>query len=136
MTKTSFSRRHFLIGTAAAVAIGSLPAVALANSDALLADILVGVGDAMKRDWIREHYRRGHWDGRCWIYEGRRYSPLQYRDFWLSRYQAPPPPPPRPAPRPHHPAPPPPPAHPGRGNGWGPNKGPGHPGKGPGPGPW
>lgn len=135
MTKTSFSRRHFLIGTAAAVAIGSLPAAALANSDALLADILVGVGDAMKRDWIREHYRRGHWDGRCWIYEGRRYSPLQYRDFWLSRYQAPPPPP-RPAPRPHHPAPPPPPAHPGRGNGWGPHKDHGHPGKGPGSGHW
>lgn len=135
MTKTSFSRRHFLIGTAAAVAIGSLPAAALANSDALLADILVGVGDAMKRDWIREHYRRGHWDGRCWIYEGRRYSPLQYRDFWLSRYQAPPPPP-RPAPQPHHPTPPPPAVHPGRGNGWGPHKDPGHPGKGPGSGHW
>ena len=97
MTNTTLSRRRLVQGAAAALALGAVPGIALANADSLLADILIGVGDAMKRDYIREHYGRGRWDGHYWHYEGRRYTPTQYRDFWLSRYE---PPAPRPQPRP------------------------------------
>ncbi len=145
MTNTILTRRHLLSTVAAAAALGAVPALAFANSDALLADILVGVGDALRRDYIRENYGRGRWDGRCWIYEGRRYTPREYRDFWLARYQpphrpAPPPPKPRPAPPPGRPNPPGPAGGPGRGPdkkpGRGPDKGPGRgPGNGPGNGP-
>ena len=137
MTTTFSTRRRLLIGSAAAALLAATPLAALANrSDALLADILVGVGDAMQRDWIRRNYGLGRWDGRRWVYGGRRYTPREYRDFWLARYRpAPPPPPPhrRPPPPPPHrygppgppPPPPPPPRHsgpppggPGR-RGWG-----------------
>lgn len=102
MTNTTLSRRRLVQGAAAALALGAVPGIALANADSLLADILIGVGDAMKRDYIREHYGQGRWDGRYWHYEGRRYTPTQYRDFWLSRYEPPAPrPQPRPAPRPN-----------------------------------
>lgn len=150
MTRTTLTRRHFLIGTTAVFALGSVPGLALANSDALLADILVGVGDALMRDWIRDNYGRGRWDGRYWVYEGRRYTPHEYRDYWLSHYQPPPPPParrpaappPRPAPGPGpgpKPQPPKPPAG-GRGPDHGPGNKPGNgpkpkPGDGPGNGP-
>ena len=97
MTNISFSRRRLIQGATAVLAVGAVPGIALANADSLLADILIGVGDAMKRDYIREHYGRGRWDGHYWHYEGRRYTPTQYRDFWLSRYE---PPAPRPQPRP------------------------------------
>ena len=130
MSNRMLNRRHLLQAAVATVAVGAVPGLAFANSDALLADILVGVGDALRRDYIREHYRRGRWDGHYWIYEGRRYSPLQYRDFWLSRYQPPPPPPPRPAPPPpppHYHAAPPPPHPPGKAKGH--HKGPGGPGR-------
>ena len=117
MTTTFSTRRRLLIGSAAAALLAATPLAALANrSDALLADILVGVGDAMQRDWIRRNYGLGRWDGRRWVYGGRRYTPREYRDFWLARYRpAPPPPPPhrRPPPPPPHrygpPGPPPPP---------------------------
>ncbi len=130
MTNISFSRRRLIQGATAVLAVGAVPGIALANADSLLADILIGVGDAMKRDYIREHYGRGRWDGHYWNYGGHRYTPLEYRDFWLSRYQppAPPPPPPRrPGPPPHHPEPGP--HHGARPGGWGP----GGPGPGPGP---
>ena len=97
MTNISFSRRRLIQSATAVLAVGAVPGIALANADSLLADILIGVGDAMKRDYIREHYGRGRWDGHYWHYEGRRYTPTQYRDFWLSRYE---PPAPRPQPRP------------------------------------
>ena len=89
MTNISFSRRRLIQGATAVLAVGAVPGIALANADSLLADILIGVGDAMKRDYIREHYGRGRWDGHYWHYEGRRYTPTQYRDFWLSRYDPP-----------------------------------------------
>lgn len=140
MTNTTLSRRRLVQGAAAALALGAVPGIALANADSLLADILIGVGDAMKRDYIREHYGRGRWDCHYWHYEGRRYTPTQYRDFWLSRYEPPAPrPQPRPAPGPNR-NPPPcgngpcgPGNPPGRGPGNG-GRGPGNQGRGPGPG--
>lgn len=136
---TTLTRRHILQTSVAALALTSVPCLAFAHShsDQLLADILIGVGDALQREWIRDNYGHGHWDGHYWNYGGHRYTPLEYRDYWLSRYQppappprpaAPPPPPPRrPAPPPHHPGPGP--HHGGRPGGWGPG------GSGPGPGP-
>lgn len=60
MTTTFSTRRRLLIGSAAAALLAATPLAALANrSDALLADILVGVGDAMQRDWIRRNYGLG-----------------------------------------------------------------------------
>lgn len=134
MTTTTYPRRRILQGAAAVLAIGAVPAVAFAGNDALLADILVGVGDALIRDYIRKNYGHGRWDGHYWHYEGRRYTPREYRDFWVARYQPPAPPPPRPAAPPPHPAPPPHrnPPPPGRGPGpaGGPGRGPGGPGRG------
>ena len=136
---TTLTRRHILQTSIAALALTSVPCLAFAHShsDQLLADILIGVGDALQREWIRDNYGHGHWDGHYWNYGGHRYTPLEYRDYWLSRYQppappphpaAPPPPPPRrPAPPPHHPEPRP--HHGGHPGGWGP----GGPGPGPGP---
>lgn len=140
---TILTRRRILQTSVAALALTSVPCLALAHShsDQLLADILIGVGDALQREWIRDNYGHGHWDGHYWNYGGHRYTPLEYRDFWLSRYQppappppppprpaAPPPPPPRrPGPPPHHPEPGP--HHGARPGGWGP----GGPGPGPGP---
>lgn len=57
MTNTTLSRRRLVQGAAAALALGAVPGIALANADSLLADILIGVGDAMKRDYIREPLR-------------------------------------------------------------------------------
>ena len=74
MTNISFSRRRLIQGATAVLAVGAVPGIALANADSLLADILIGVGDAIKRDYIREHYGRGRWDGHYWHYEGRRYT--------------------------------------------------------------
>lgn len=101
---TTLTRRCILQTSVAALALTSVPCLAFAHShsDQLLADILIGVGDALQREWIRDNYGHGHWDGHYWNYGGHRYTPLEYRDYWLSRYQ-PPAPPPRPA------APPPPP---------------------------
>lgn len=100
---TILTRRRILQTSVAALALTSVPCLALAHShsDQLLADILIGVGDALQREWIRDNYGHGHWDGHYWNYGGHRYTPLEYRDYWLSRYQPPaPPPPPRPvAPR-------------------------------------
>ena len=76
MTNISFSRRRLIQSATAVLAVGAVPGIALANADSLLADILIGVGDAMKRDYIREHYGRGRWDGHYWHYEGRRYTPI------------------------------------------------------------
>lgn len=95
---TTLTRRHILQTSVAALALTSVPCLAFAHShsDQLLADILIGVGDALQREWIRDNYGHGHWDGHYWNYRGHRYTPLEYRDYWLSRYQ-PPAPPPRPA---------------------------------------
>ena len=92
---TILTRRRILQTSVAALALTSVPCLALAHShsDQLLADILIGVGDALQREWIRDNYGHGHWDGHYWNYGGHRYTPLEYRDFWLSRYQPPAPPP-------------------------------------------
>ena len=130
MTNTIFTRRRILQTAIAAAAIGAVPAVAFAGNDALLADILMGVTDALQRDWLRRNCRRGIWDSGYWYFEGRRFTPHEYRDFWLSRYE--------PLPPPAKPVAPPPPARPaapppGRGPSGG--RGPGYPAPGRGPGP-
>ena len=88
---TTLTRRHILQTSVAALALTSVPCLAFAHShsDQLLADILIGVGDALQREWIRDNYGHGHWDGHYWNYGGHRYTPLEYRDYWLSRYQPP-----------------------------------------------
>lgn len=87
----------------AAAGLGAAPATAA--DDQLLADILVGVTDAVVRNYIREHWREGRWDGRRWLREGRYYTMAEYRDY-LVRSAYPPPRRAAPAPRPT-PAPPP-----------------------------
>lgn len=109
------SRRSFLLAGCAAC----LPFAGIRNAQAhdpyLVADLLIGVSDALVRNYIRHHYDDGYWDGRYWWYDGHRYSPRQYRDvlidgYWLYRdirHYDRRPPPPRPAvhhrpPRPQH----------------------------------
>ena len=114
-------RRTLLLFAGASLGLAATGAKA---SDDLLASILRGVADAITRDYIREHYREGRWDGHHWWYDGRRYSVDEYRRFLSERARKPrppqPPKPPKPAqpPKPHAP---------------GPQAGPGRPGPGGGP---
>lgn len=98
------TRRKLIFGTAVLLAAGGWAGVASAASDELLADLLYGVTDALTREYIREHYREGRWDGHRWYYDGRWYSREAYRRFLAERaaafHRPPPPPPPRPAPPP------------------------------------
>lgn len=112
------ARRTVILFTAASLGLAATGANA---SEDLLGDILRGVADAFTRDYIRHHYRDGHWDGRYWWYDGRRFSVVEYRRFLIGRAGPRPPAPPRPMPqRPPKPH--------------GPHPGPGRPGFGPGPG--
>lgn len=123
------ARRTVILFTAASLGLAATGANA---SEDLLGDILRGVADAFTRDYIRHHYRDGHWDGRHWWYDGRRFTVVEYRRFLIGRAGHRPPAPPRPMPprppKPHGP---------GFGPGpSGPHPGPGRPGFGPGgPGP-
>lgn len=121
------ARRTVILFTAASLGLAATGANA---SEDLLGDILRGVADAFTRDYIRHHYRDGHWDGRHWWYDGRRFTVVEYRRFLIGRAGHRPPAPPRPMPprppKPHGP---------GFGPGpSGPHPGPGRPGFGPGPG--
>lgn len=121
------ARRTVILFTAASLGLAATGANA---SEDLLGDILRGVADAFTRDYIRHHYRDGHWDGRHWWYNGRRFTVVEYRRFLIGRAGHRPPAPPRPMPprppKPHGP---------GFGPGpSGPHPGPGRPGFGPGPG--
>lgn len=101
------TRRKLIFGTAVLLAAGSWAGVASAASDELLADLLYGVTDALTREYIREHYREGRWDGHRWYYDGRWYSRDAYRRFLAERAAAshrPPPPPPPAHQPPRHPA--------------------------------
>mgnify|MGYP003094734563 CR=1 FL=1 len=92
------TRRKLIFGTAVLLAAGSWAGVASAASDELLADLLYGVTDALTREYIREHYREGCWDGHRWYYDGRWYSRDAYRRFLAesaaASHRPPPPPPP------------------------------------------
>lgn len=121
------ARRTVILFTAASLGLAATGANA---SEDLLGDILRGVADAFTRDYIRHHYRDGHWDGRHWWYDGRRFTVVEYRRFLIGRAGHRPPATPRPMPprppKPHGP---------GFGPGpSGPHLGPGRPGFGPGPG--
>ena len=87
------ARRTVLLFTAASLGLAATGANA---SEDLLGDILRGVADAFTRDYIRHHYRDGHWDGRYWWYDGRRFSVVEYRRFLIGRAGPRPPAPPRP----------------------------------------
>ena len=68
------ARRTVILFTAASLGLAATGANA---SEDLLGDILRGVADAFTRDYIRHHYRDGHWDGRYWWYDGRRFSVVE-----------------------------------------------------------
>lgn len=79
------TRRSVLFG-AAAFALGGFSAIpAYANSSDLLNDILIGITDAVTRNYIREHWREGRWDGHYWWHSGNRYSMDEYRHFLSAR---------------------------------------------------
>ena len=89
------ARRTVILFTAASLGLAATGANA---SEDLLGDILRGVADAFTRDYIRHHYRDGHWDGRHWWYDGRRFTVVEYRRFLIGRAGHRPPAPPRPMP--------------------------------------
>ncbi len=103
------SRRTIVFGSACVAATSLVPGLAFARpaSDRLLDDILIGISDAVVRNYIRDHYHEGRWDGRYWWHEGRRYTVDEYRHYLSNRARPAPPPPPRhkPASR-HNPQPP------------------------------
>lgn len=80
------SRRKLIIGAVAAACAGLGAMPASARDDRLLADILYGVSDALIRDYIRDHYEDGRWDGRYWHYNGHRYTPHEYGRYWAEEY--------------------------------------------------
>ena len=49
MTNTTLSRRRLVQGAAAALALGAVPGIALANADSLLADILICISAVLGR---------------------------------------------------------------------------------------
>ena len=65
------ARRTVILFTAASLGLAATGANA---SEDLLGDILRGVADAFTRDYIRHHYRDGHWDRPP--FHGRRIPPL------------------------------------------------------------
>ncbi len=79
------TRRTLLLAFTTAAVYPAVPCVAA--DDRLLAEILHGVSDALIRDYIREKYGEGHWDGRYWWYDGHRFSPEEYREFWEEDYR-------------------------------------------------
>lgn len=78
------TRRKLLVAIGVSAALPAMPAIA--RDDALLADILHGVSDALIRDYIRDHYEEGRWDGRHWYLHGHRYSPREYRVYLVEEY--------------------------------------------------
>ena len=80
------ARRTLLISGFAALVTSGLSLPAFAASDRLLDDILIGITDALVRDYVRDHYREGQWDGKYWHYNGRRYTPEEYGRFMRNEY--------------------------------------------------
>lgn len=72
------TRRKLIMGAVATALAGLGATPALARDERLLADILYGVSDALVRDYIRDRYEDGRWDGHYWYYGGHRYTPHEY----------------------------------------------------------
>lgn len=68
------TRRKLIMGAVATALVGLGATPALARDERLLADILYGVSDALVRDYIRDRYEDGRWDGHYWYYGGHRYT--------------------------------------------------------------
>ena len=90
---------HELYGEMTLVGLGATPA--LARDERLLADILYGVSDALVRDYIRDRYEDGRWDGHYWYYGGHRYTPHEYGRYWAEEYHRQPPKKPKKRKKPH-----------------------------------
>lgn len=67
------TRRKLIMGAVATALVGLGATPALARDERLLADILYGVSDALVRDYIRDRYEDGRWDGHYWYYGGHRF---------------------------------------------------------------
>lgn len=78
-------RRKVLLGLTAGMMLSVAP-IAFAQDELLLRDILHGVSDAVVRDYIRDHYHEGRWDGHYWRHDGHRFTPREYRDYLCDRY--------------------------------------------------
>lgn len=98
------TRRKLIMGAVATALAGLEATPALARDERLLADILYGVSDALVRDYIRDRYEDGRWDGHYWYYGGHRYTPHEYGRYWAEEYHRHPPKKPkkRKKPHPHH----------------------------------
>lgn len=85
------TRRKLIMGAVATALVGLGATPALARDERLLADILYGVSDALVRDYIRDRYEDGRWDGHYWYYGGHRYTPHEYGRYWAEEYHRQPP---------------------------------------------
>lgn len=81
------TRRKLIMGAVATALVGLGATPALARDERLLADILYGVSDALVRDYIRDRYEDGRWDGHYWYYGGRRYTAAEYGRYWSKHYE-------------------------------------------------
>lgn len=97
--------RRFLFSAGAATVLGGWAGLASASTDELLSDILRGVADAVTREYIRDHYREGRWDGRHWWRDGRRFTVDEYRVYLTAQARPNGPRPPQGGPRPNDPRP-------------------------------
>ena len=68
-----------------------------------VATALVGLGatPALARDYIRDRYEDGRWDGHYWYYGGHRYTPHEYGRYWAEEYHRQPPKKPKKRKKPH-----------------------------------
>lgn len=95
------TRRKLIMGAVATALVGLGATPALARDERLLADILYGVSDALVRDYIRDRYEDGRWDGHYWYYGGHRYTPHEYGHYWAEEYHRQPPKKPKKRKKPH-----------------------------------
>lgn len=95
------TRRKLIMGAVATALVGLGATPALARDERLLADILYGVSDALVRDYIRDRYEDGRWDGHYWYYGGHRYTPHEYGRYWAEEYHRQPPKKPKKRKKPH-----------------------------------
>lgn len=95
------TRRKLIMGAVATALVGLGATPALARDERLLVDILYGVSDALVRDYIRDRYEDGRWDGHYWYYGGHRYTPHEYGRYWAEEYHRQPPKKPKKRKKPH-----------------------------------
>lgn len=95
------TRRKLIMGAVATALAGLGATPALARDERLLADILYGVSDALVRDYIRDRYEDGRWDGHYWYYGGHRYTLHEYGRYWAEEYHRHPPKKPKKRKKPH-----------------------------------